>query len=433
MTDVDPSAPTLLNPSPRARCGGSESAEPEDTVDRLMGKLLRDLPMGGVSLEPPMGLVDGALLDREVEETADNAVLHVAEALREARDGGRPSGVGRSDSFTKNREFVLLNRYLVLETLGQGGMGIVFKAYDQVLRRVVAVKVLHETVTERSGERLVREAQALAQLSHPNVVQVFDFGVSGRRAFVAMEFIEGQTLREWQNSTPKPAWTDCVKVYTSVAQGLEAAHKRGLIHRDFKPDNCIVDDDEKQPRVIDFGLVGATTQAERPQGPKFRSPPSIFEPRLEWGANHDDEHDSSDVDMGWTATKSNVIMGTPAYMPPEQLVTGTEDARSDQFSFCVAFYEALYGELPFEGGTFEEYAEAVRRGQVRAIPRGSEVPFQIRHVLLRGLAPEPGDRWPSMDRLIAELTTPAYPMPMSGPWYLLFMLSLAGGLNQCGA
>jgi len=152
----------------------------------------------------------------------------------------------------------MLGRYIVIGILGRGGMGTVLKAYDEALDRPVALKLLHGGTSDHHTQRLKREAQALAKLSHPNVVQVYEVGEAGNQWFIAMELVNGQTLREWQEADRR--WQARVNVYLEVGRGLAAAHAAGLVHRDFKPDNCIIDE-QGRPRVLDFGLVRETDSA----------------------------------------------------------------------------------------------------------------------------------------------------------------------------
>ena len=278
-----------------------------------------------------------------------------------------------------------IGRYIVLGQLGQGSMGVVLKAYDRELDRQVALKVLHDEVAHK-GPRLKREALALARLAHPNVVQVFEVGEAEGQVFVVMELVEGQTLRDWQNEVESPrGWKACVEVYLQVGWGLAAAHTKGLVHRDFKPGNAIIDG-EGRPRVLDFGLVRHADGGNDEQG----GVPSAIQP-------------AQTVPLDMSLTKTGTIVGTPAYMPPEQMERAEADARSDQFSFCVSLYEAVYGERPYEGDTLAALMIAVQNGRVRPVPKGSKVPAKLRSVLLRGLVPHPGQRWPSMDDLLGQL------------------------------
>jgi tetratricopeptide (TPR) repeat protein len=279
-----------------------------------------------------------------------------------------------------------LGRYLPIEELGRGGMGRVLRAYDPKLQREVALKVLHPELGEGHTTRLVREAQAMAQLSHPNVVQVYEADTFGDQTFVAMELVEGQTLQAWMRQEPRPDWRACVEVFIQLGAGLAAAHERGLVHRDFKPGNAIIDD-KGRPRVLDFGLARKLdTDADD-------EPSSV--PRI---ATDEDE-----PGLDTPLTRTGAVLGTPAYMSPEQM-KGTEiDARSDQFSFVVALYEAVYGERPFEGNSMMAMMVSLQGGTVRPTPKGSTVPAALRKLLLRGLALVPAQRWPSMEALLAEL------------------------------
>src|SRR3954469_19947733 len=204
--------------------------------------------------------------------------------------------------------------------LGRGGMGVVLSAYDPLLDRRVALKLLRPGafpgVSEQEGRaRLQREAQAMARLAHPNVVAVHDVGTVGEQLFIAMEYVDGQTLTAWRSSAERD-WRAIVLMYLGAGSGLQAAHAAGMVHRDFKPDNVLIGSDGR-PRVGDFGLVSVTRASE--------------------GA--------ATTEAG--TTRHGAIMGTPGYMSPEQVRGEPSDAQSDQFSFCVALYEALYGQRPF--------------------------------------------------------------------------------------
>lgn len=283
-----------------------------------------------------------------------------------------------------------VGRYLVHDVLGRGGMGTVFEAYDEQLERRVALKQLNPGMNERHAQRLVREAKALAKLSHPHVVQVYEVGEDQGRWFIAMELVEGETLRAWQQHGR--SWRETVRTYVQAGQGLAAVHAAGLTHRDFKPDNCIVDR-EQRARVLDFGLVSEVGDATLD--------PATGEttPSLETGS------------LGGDLTKTGTVLGTLAYMPLEQLEGRAADARSDQFSFCVSLYEALYGERPFVTKSVGALMIALVSKKVRPPPKGSRVPATLRRVVLRGLSPDPEDRWPSMDELLRELQRMITPRP----------------------
>ncbi|MFO0634538.1 MAG: serine/threonine-protein kinase [Nannocystaceae bacterium] len=299
-------------------------------------------------------------------------------------------------------------RYVVLEPIGRGGMSAVYAAYDPELDRKVALKVLqtsigHPEAHERERARLLREAQAMARLTHSNVVTVYDAGSIGDQVFIAMQFVDGTTLTQWL-ARPRP-WSEIVEFFVYAARGLAAAHDAGLVHRDFKPDNVLVDRDGRV-RVTDFGLARPTgdSTAER-----LRATPLTASGRLDRAV-----------------TLAGAIVGTPAYMSPEQHLADAIDARSDQFSLCVALWEALAGERPFAGATVGELAFAVTRGQRRPFPRDSKVPQRIRRALERGLARTPKDRFVTLHEFIAQLAPPRRRRP-------LVMAAAAIGLLGAGA
>ena len=263
-------------------------------------------------------------------------------------------------------------RYILDEKLGAGAMGVVWRAHDPKLGRMVALKLLRR-YDPALMDRLVREARSMAQVSHPNVVGVFDVGESEGSAFIAMELVTGRSLRQWQSDETRTI-SSIVAAYVAAGRGLAAAHGAGIIHRDFKADNVLVGDDGRI-RVTDFGLAAAK--------------PSESGTR----------HQIDDVNL----TTSGSVLGTPAYMAPEQFTGGNVDPRTDQFNFCVSLYEALYGERPFEGTKYDELSDNVTSGTFRAAPTGSEVSGGMRAILLRGLSPKPADRFPSMEHLLVEL------------------------------
>ena len=284
----------------------------------------------------------------------------------------------------------IVGRYVVVDVLGAGAMGVVYAAYDPELMRQVALKVLHPREDLAiAGARLQREAQALARLSHRNVVAVYDVGHDGGRVYLAMELVRGTNLRGWLAERPRP-WSEVLPVMIAAGQGLAAAHAHGLVHRDFKPENVIVGDlDAKAPRVCvtDFGLARPGPATESEDAPAA-------------GA------------LAMTLTVDGMAVGTPAYMAPEQHVGAPADARADQYSFCVALYEALYGERPFDGDHAAALSEAKHAGDVRpagrskiADPAGRTwpVPAWLRAIVKRGLAVAPEDRFASMDELLAAL------------------------------
>jgi eukaryotic-like serine/threonine-protein kinase len=295
----------------------------------------------------------------------------------------------------------LVGRYTVLEILGRGGMGAVYKAYDPQLDRNVALKILRRLVhdDEQAAElRLLREAQMLAQLKHPNVVAVYDAGLTERGVFVAMELFEGRTLREWLEERRRSV-AEVLAVFRAAGRGLHAAHEAGFVHRDFKPANVLVGHDGSV-RVLDFGIAslmdpqsdesssGARREVARPPG------------MVDWLS-------SSSPDVA--STEQGVVLGTPPFMAPEQLAGGKADHRSDEFSFCLCLHLALYGRSPVVGRTFDERRRHLARGRVidenalLAGPRARAVPVRVRKAILRGLSVQPAARFGSMEALLAEL------------------------------
>jgi eukaryotic-like serine/threonine-protein kinase len=278
----------------------------------------------------------------------------------------------------------VVGRYVIDGQIGAGGMGVVYAAYDPELDRKVALKMVHADVAreEISKNRLLREAQAMARLSHPNVVVVHDIGVHEGELFLAMEFVEGVTLRSWLSNQSR-SWRKTLQAFVLAGRGLAAAHAVGLVHRDFKPENVLCDR-AGRVCVTDFGLARRATAVDPEDG-------AVLEAIESAGA------------VG--VTRSGVILGTPAYMAPEQHSGQPADARGDQFSFCVALYEALYHEHPFyEGPSAVQHMRATLEGLVREAPARTDVPSRIRKVLLRGLSVDPAQRYGSMDELLAALT-----------------------------
>jgi len=279
----------------------------------------------------------------------------------------------------------VVDRYVVEARLGAGGMGVVYAARDPELDRRVALKLLHARVLGDASAtdaraRLQREAQALARVSHPNVIGVHDIGTHAGQVFVAMELVDGWTLRQWLREKKRP-WREIVATFLLAARGLAAAHRAGLIHRDVKPDNILIGRDGRV-RVTDFGLARSLAADEGEAGAAPAGGASA---------------------LTATLTQTGTTLGTPAYMAPEQHTGAPTSPRTDQFSFCVALHEALYGERPFAGDDLVTLADAIHAGQVRAAPVDTDVPGRLRKLLLRGLSADPEARWPSMDALIAAL------------------------------
>ena len=340
-----------------------------------------------------------------------------------------------------------IRRYVVLDTIGAGAMGVVYAAYDRDLDRKIALKLVRDPRRRSARRRLLREAKALAQLSHPGVVAVFDVGTYRDQVFLAMELVAGQTLRKWLREAPRSR-REILEVYRRAGEGLAAAHAAGIVHRDFKPDNILIDP-QGRVRVADFGLAlvepssgqdlrdsgggsgdaaaskrvadEVDTDEEAGSGdPTDRDPDS-----------GDDGEDSADTDRARGLTATGMVLGTPAYMAPEQS-SGVlpVDARADQFSFCVALYEALCGHRPFEVADTELAATtgatattapasdsplaspvaAAPSLHSHSVPAPGNLPARLHRVLTRGLSAAPADRYPSMEELLAELA-PGEPRP----------------------
>ncbi len=297
-----------------------------------------------------------------------------------------------------------LGRYLIIEKVGAGAMGVVYAAYDPQLDRKVALKIVREGAfpdesASQGRTRLLREARTMASLSHPNIVAAFDAGVLEEHVFIAMEFVEGLTLRRWLGEKARTA-REVLQVFLEAGRGLSAAHAAGLVHRDFKPDNVLIDG-RGRVRVTDFGLARpvrgqlGSALAQQATVPFAEQDGSRSEP-LCAGASR--------PAAGTWGTATGAVIGTPAYMAPEQITRRGADHRSDQFSFCVALHEALHGALPFEGETPAAVAFAATMGRLRALPQGSPVPAWIAPILRRGLAVKPEDRYGSLDALLADLS-----------------------------
>ncbi|MBP6838871.1 MAG: serine/threonine protein kinase [Kofleriaceae bacterium] len=321
-------------------------------------------------------------------------------SARQVGRGDAPVGApARGDS---------IGRFVVLGLLGSGGMGLVYSAYDPHLDRKVAIKLLRTGALPGKASdaraRLLREAQAMAKINHPNVITVHEVGTFGDEVYLAMEFADDGTLRGWMTSRHDLAET--LAVFVQAGRGLAAAHDAGLVHRDFKPDNVLLTT-AGGVRVTDFGIVGIAGEVA-PGGDlglddrrSNDSPPGRDGPVSALSASASGLARSHPLSQPLTRTGS--ILGTPMYMAPEQFAGEPITARADQFAFCVTLYEALHGTRPFAGDSFEELRVAVLTGEQAPAPRNATVPAWLRRVLARGLATDPAARFPSMRELLAAL------------------------------
>ena len=285
--------------------------------------------------------------------------------------------------------------FVVLDKLGEGAMGVVYAGYDRSLDRKVALKLVRRQLLDKPAvrTRMTREAQAMARLSNPHVVQVYQVGEHDGGIYVAMEYIDGQTLGEWLRAAPR-SWQAVLRVVTEAGRGLAAAHAAGLVHRDFKPDNVLVDA-RGQARVLDFGLVQAEHHADEDPG-ETNDDAAVT-------ATLPDGEERSLVHWSVRLTQMGKVLGTPAYMSPEQHFGEPSGPYSDQFSFAVTLYEALYGARPFGGDTWASIKARVERGVVPPPPLDSRVPRRLFKVIARGLSTDPERRWPSMEAMLVAL------------------------------
>jgi tetratricopeptide (TPR) repeat protein len=338
-----------------------------------------------------------------------------------------------------------INRFVILGLVGRGGMGEVYAAYDPELDRKIAIKLLRAREDVSDGKsRLLREAQAIARLQHPNVVVVYDVGTHGDSVFIAMEFVEGRTVNAWLQAAPRSR-REILDVYLAAGRGLAAAHAAGLVHRDFKPENVMVTHDG-QVRVMDFGLArhvtdsadastsgdddrqaatAAALEMARTLDPAVDPDVTI---NLSGARNPADRQSSSATYLSMKLTQTGAMLGTPAYMAPEQFAGLRTDERTDQFSFCVALYEALYDQRPFAGDSFQALMNAVTSGEVEPAPPKTSVPGWMRRAVLRGLTVDPAGRHPSMAALLGALATD----PTARRRRALGIVGLVAGLVAAG-
>ncbi len=282
----------------------------------------------------------------------------------------------------------IIGRFRIRELIGVGGNAVIYSAWDEDQGRPVAIKLLRDDRSSRldTQARFLREAKAMARLDHPNVVRIYEVGTHEGRAFLALEYVEGVTLREWLEAEPRSI-AQIVARFVEAGRGLQAAHAAWLMHRDFKPDNAVLGDDGRV-RVVDFGLARSTRGTDNFKTIENQTP-GLRDALAE----------------GPELLSTIGLSGTPAYMSLEQHFGRRTDPRADQFSFCVSLWEALFGERPFDGQTAGQIARAIEAGQLREPtgPRASAVPRRLRKALERGLAAERVERWPSMSELLDEI------------------------------
>jgi len=289
----------------------------------------------------------------------------------------------------------LVGRFVILGLIGRGAMGEVYRAHDPQLDRSIAIKLLRaglgETDKTKSAPlRLMQEARSMARVSHPHVIAAHEVGMHDDRVFLVMEWVDGVTLDQWLKAKPRP-WRDVVRLFMKAGAGLAAAHEAGVLHRDFKPHNVMVTSHD-EPRITDFGLARAVG--------------------LNLGSN---VHESSGVageatsvgvptsPLPMALTQTGALIGTPAYMPPEQMMGQALDARADQFSFCATFWEALAGERPYSAPSVDELGRSIASGRLRETRALRRAPRAVRAIVARGLANSAQDRWPSMAELLRAL------------------------------
>ena len=310
---------------------------------------------------------------------------------------------GRSPELTRG---TVVGRYVLLDKLGAGGMGIVYAAYDPELDRKVALKLLlpGRGGSESGRARLLREAQALAKLTHPNVVAIHDVGTHDQQIWIAMEFVPGQTLGAWVKERPR-RWPELLGVLTDVVRGVAAAHVVGLVHRDLKPENVMIGRDGRV-RVMDFGLAHGRSLAAAEQelsASSLAMESAQSDSMLAQTLPGDSSLQPEVAALALRLTQAGSIQGTPAYMAPEQWRGEEATAAADQFGWSVMAWELLYGERPFHGENVLALAANVVAGRRRPPRKGRSVPGWLRRVMERGLAGSAEQRWPTMAALLAEL------------------------------
>jgi serine/threonine-protein kinase len=272
---------------------------------------------------------------------------------------------------------VIADRYELQELVGTGGMSSVYRARDRLLERLVALKILHPHHSEDKEfvERFRREARSVAQLSHPNIVTVIDRGDDGGRQFIVFEYVDGENLKEIVTREGPLPLRRALELALQIGRGLAFAHAQGLVHRDVKPQNVLMNGDD-QAKVTDFGIAR-----------------------------------SLDVDAG--VTQTGTVLGTSAYIAPEQASGGDITAQTDVYSFGVVLYELLTGEVPFPGESFVAVAmKHINEPLPDLREQRPEIPPRLAAAVQRSLAKEPAERFGSMDEFVAELSACLAELPL---------------------
>lgn len=310
------------------------------------------------------------------------------DAVAETIGVGQPFGVDEQP-VPKPGEHI--GHFTVIKTLGRGGMGVVLLGYDSRLDRRVAIKLIDPVLSRdpKVRARFMREARALGQVNHPNLVHVYEVGSHEPHLYIVMEYVEGESLARRLESGPLP-WREAVRIFHAAGRGLVAAHDAGLVHRDFKPANLLLGEDGRA-RVADFGIarVESSTESEIDLEASVRKG-EIVETETEADA----------------LTDASTVLGTPAYMAPEQQARGRVDARADQYAFCVSLWEAIVGQRPFSGSRTKLLS--LKQDGAPELPVTVDVPRWLRRTLARGLSPRPQLRFESMGALLSTL---AYERP----------------------
>ncbi|MGB1015221.1 MAG: WD40 repeat domain-containing serine/threonine protein kinase, partial [Nannocystaceae bacterium] len=363
-------------PLPRSRSAAIRDSAVGQKQARAFDETIASDP-GRIAVDDTLASISSAGVD-------DTLVMTPSLVAVAAFDDTVTSVRGRSANshrkLKSSREGNAIGRMKILRTLGEGGMGVVYAAHDPELDREVAVKLIRGNNSAAARTRLYREAQALAKLSHPNVVAVHDVGTHQGQVWVAMEFVVGRTLGVWIEQE-RPRWRKVLSVMKQAARGLAAAHAEGLLHRDIKPSNIMVGNDGRV-RLMDFGLARAETECT---------------------CNDPHHHAARSGALSVDLTTAGTILGTPGYMAPAQFLGQSTNERTDEFSLAVTLWEALYGQRPFIGETIDELRIAVTKGKREPVPATSKVPGWLRKVLERALDASPDKRFESVQAMLEAI------------------------------